>query len=65
MPRKTAGETPYSLTYWLEVVIPAKIGIPIARTNNYNEGLNKDDHKAYLDHLEECREKEMIRERMI
>ena len=36
VPRKSIGETPFSMTYGAEVVIPLESGFPTLRTNQFN-----------------------------
>jgi hypothetical protein len=61
MPKTSNGETPFSLVYGTEAVIPAEVGVPTRRmllTNEENEaGL-----RLNLDLLEERREVAAIRE---
>ena len=58
-PRRSTGETPLSMTYGAEAVIPLKTSFPTLRTtftpNNNDELLGKS-----LDLIEEKREKAMI-----
>jgi hypothetical protein len=54
--RTATGETPYSLTFGTEAVIPAEIGSPSFRVEHYNPGLNSDGINLYLDLLQEKRE---------
>ena len=35
-PRKSTGETPFSMTYRTEVVIPLETGFPMTRTSSFN-----------------------------
>ncbi|GJS81797.1 reverse transcriptase domain-containing protein [Tanacetum coccineum] len=53
MIKSSHGDTPFSLTYGTEAVIPAEIGMPTYRTNNEEQRLN-------LDLLEERRERAAI-----
>nr|GEX38966.1 hypothetical protein [Tanacetum cinerariifolium] len=55
-------ETPFSLTYGSEAVIPAKIGMPTYRTIQWNEALNKEEMRLNLDLIQERRETAAIRE---
>ena len=36
MPRRSTGETPFSMTYGAEAVIPLETGFPITRTSLFN-----------------------------
>nr|GEX90334.1 reverse transcriptase domain-containing protein [Tanacetum cinerariifolium] len=56
------GETPFSLSYGSEVVIPAEIGMPTYRTMMIREGLNKEEIRLNLDLLTERRELAAIQE---
>ncbi|GJY92681.1 reverse transcriptase domain-containing protein [Tanacetum coccineum] len=62
MKKTNNGETPFSLTYGTEAVIPAEIGMPIHRTSNLNEKTNDRELCLNLDLLEERREIAAIRE---
>ncbi|GKC86429.1 reverse transcriptase domain-containing protein [Tanacetum coccineum] len=55
-------ETPFSLTYSSEAVIPAEIGMPTYRTLMIREGYNKEEMRLNLDLLQERREMAAIRE---
>ena len=35
-PRRSTGETPFSMTYGAEAVIPLEIGFPTSRTSSFN-----------------------------
>nr|GEV82059.1 protein NYNRIN-like [Tanacetum cinerariifolium] len=65
-PLKTSnGETPYSLTFESEAVIPAEIGMPTHRTMMIKEGNdNKEEMRLNLDLLTERKEATAIREVM-
>ncbi|GJR16163.1 reverse transcriptase domain-containing protein [Tanacetum coccineum] len=56
------GETPFSLTYRNEAVIPAEIGMPTYRAMMIREGLNEEEIRLNLDLLTERRELAAIRE---
>ncbi|GJU96459.1 reverse transcriptase domain-containing protein [Tanacetum coccineum] len=57
------GETPYSLTFGSEAVIPAEIGMPTHRTMMIKEGKgNEEEMRLNLDLLTERREAAAIRE---
>nr|GEU73715.1 reverse transcriptase domain-containing protein [Tanacetum cinerariifolium] len=49
-------DTPFSLVYETEAVIPAKIGMPTIRTAEVNVATNDDERRIDLDLLEERRE---------
>ena len=38
--KATTGETPFSLTYEVDVIIPVKIGIPTFKVENFKEEYN-------------------------
>ncbi|KAK9065211.1 hypothetical protein SSX86_016594 [Deinandra increscens subsp. villosa] len=60
MPKSSHGETPFSLTYGTEVVIPAEVGVPTRRM--LENGDNEKSLRENLDVLEERREVAAIRE---
>ena len=56
------GETPFSLTYGSEAVIPVEIGMLTHRTMMVREGMNDEEMRLNLDLLQERREEAAIRE---
>ncbi|GJY48844.1 hypothetical protein Tco_0438800 [Tanacetum coccineum] len=56
------GDTPFSLTYRTEAVIPAEIGMPTLRTAEVDLVQNDEALEINLDLLEEKREQAAIRE---
>ncbi|GJV53264.1 reverse transcriptase domain-containing protein [Tanacetum coccineum] len=62
MIKSSNGETPFSLTYGMEAVIPAKIGMPTLRTAEVDLVQNNEALEINLDLLEEKREQAAIRE---
>ncbi|GKC20745.1 hypothetical protein Tco_1022895 [Tanacetum coccineum] len=56
------GETPFSLTYESEMVIPAGIGMPTYWTIQFNESQNEEEMCLNLDLIQERRETTTIRE---
>ncbi|GKB45142.1 reverse transcriptase domain-containing protein [Tanacetum coccineum] len=62
MVKSSNGETPFSLTYGMEAVIPAEIGIPTFRTAEVNVAENDEVLEINLELLEEKREQATIRE---
>ena len=40
-PRSSTGETPFSLTYGVEVVIPFEVGLPTLRSEEYDQEDNE------------------------
>ncbi|GJX38261.1 reverse transcriptase domain-containing protein [Tanacetum coccineum] len=53
--KQSNRETPFSLTYGSESVIPAEIGIPTYRTLMIREGYNEEEMRLNLDLLQERR----------
>ncbi|GJX56322.1 reverse transcriptase domain-containing protein [Tanacetum coccineum] len=62
MIKSSNGETPFSLTYRTEAVIPAEIGMPTLRTTKIDMVQNNEALKLNLDLFEEKREQAAIRE---
>ncbi|GJS03654.1 reverse transcriptase domain-containing protein [Tanacetum coccineum] len=60
--KQSNEETPFSLTYGSETVIPAEIGIPTYRTLMIMEGYNEEEMRLNLDLLQEKREATAVRE---
>ncbi|GKC11286.1 hypothetical protein Tco_1008068, partial [Tanacetum coccineum] len=58
----STGDTPFSLVYGTEAVIPAEIGMPTIHTAEVNIATNDDERRIDLDILEERREQAAIRE---
>nr|GEV81164.1 reverse transcriptase domain-containing protein [Tanacetum cinerariifolium] len=56
------GDTPFSLTYGMEAVIRAEIGMPTYRTTAVDAVHNDEELRLNLDLLEEQRERAAIRE---
>ncbi|GKC56653.1 reverse transcriptase domain-containing protein [Tanacetum coccineum] len=61
-PKTSNGETPFSLAYGTEAVIPAEIGIPTRRTIQRSDEENEEALRMNLNLLEERREIATIRE---
>ena len=59
--RNPTGETPFTLTYGTEVVIPVEVGVTSIRQEVFNEESNDDHLRINLDCLDEVREKASIR----
>ena len=59
-PRRTTGETPFSMTYGAEAVIPLEIGFPTSRTNSFNPSDNDEQLTKSLDLIEENKENTMV-----
>ncbi|GKE14634.1 hypothetical protein Tco_1422211 [Tanacetum coccineum] len=62
MIKSSNGDTPFSLTYETETVIPAEIGMPTLRTAEVDPAQNNEALEINLDLLEEWREQAAIRE---
>ncbi|GJZ90767.1 putative ribonuclease H-like domain-containing protein, partial [Tanacetum coccineum] len=62
MIKSSNGDTPFSLTYGTEAVIPTKIGMPTLRTSEIDMVQNDEALEINLDLLEERREQAAIRE---
>ena len=60
-PRRSTGETPFSLTYGAEAVIPTEVSLCSARVAGFDLAQNTDLMMECLDWLEECREAATIR----
>ena len=59
-PRKSTGETPFSMTYGAKAVILLETGFPMMRTNSFNPSENNEHLKKNLDLIEEKRENAMV-----
>ena len=59
-PRKSTGETPFSMTYGVEAVIPLETGLPTSRTSSFNPSDNDEQLTKSLDLIEEKRENAMV-----
>nr|GEV40546.1 reverse transcriptase domain-containing protein [Tanacetum cinerariifolium] len=62
MIKSSNGDTPFSLMYRMEAVIPTRIGMPTIRTAEVDIVQNDEALEINLDLLEEIREQEAIRE---
>ena len=62
-PRKATGESPFSLVYGAEAVIPAEVGMPSLRTEIAweNEDSNSEQRRGDLDLIEERRDRALVR----
>ena len=52
-PRRSTGETPFSMTYGAEAVIPLETGFPMLRTNTFTSDGNDELLEKGLDLIEE------------
>ena len=59
--RKSTGETPFTLAYGVEAVIPLEVGIPTTRITDFAVETNKDNLRKDLDLLEERRDLAIVR----
>lgn len=55
-PRTTTGETPFTLTYVYEAMVPVEVGAGSFRRDNYDAKNNEVNHRIYLDLIEEVRD---------
>ena len=60
-PQRSTGETPFSLTYGAEAVIPAEVNLCSAQVSKFNTSQNDDQLIERLDLLEEYRDTATIR----
>ena len=60
-PRSSTGETPFSLTYGVEAVIPLEVGLPTVRSEEYDQDNNELMLAKDLDLAQERRDLAMIR----
>ena len=54
--RTSIGETPFGLTYGIEVVISVKLGVTSVKREAFSEDSNKDQLRVNLDCLDEIRD---------
>ena len=59
-PRRSTGETPFSMTYGAEALIFLEIGFPTSRTSSFNPSDNNEQLTKNLDLIEEKRENVMV-----
>ena len=59
-PRKSTGETPFSMIYEVEAMIPLETGFPTLRTSSFNPSNNDRLLEKSLDLIEERRENAMV-----
>ena len=60
-PRATTDDTPFSLTYGFEAVVPTEIGLPTYRVANYDDQGNEEALRVELDLVEEKRDQAYLR----
>ena len=59
-PRRSNGETPFSMTYGAEAVIPLETGFPMLRTSSFTPSNNDEILEKSLDLIEEQWENAMV-----
>ena len=59
-PRRSTGETHFSMTYRAEAVIPLETGFSTTRTSSFNPKDNNEQLARNLDLIEEKRENAMV-----
>ena len=59
-PRKSTGETPFSMTYGAKAVIPLENGFPTMRSSAFTSDGNNELLKKNLDPIKERRENAMV-----
>ena len=59
-PHRSAGETPFSMTYGVEAIIPLETGFPMLKTSSFNPSSNNELLEKSLDFIEERRESVMV-----
>ena len=59
-PRRSTRETPFSMTYGTEGIIPLEIGFPTLKTSSFCPSSNNELLKKILDLIEERRERAMF-----
>nr|XP_023924870.1 uncharacterized protein LOC112036287 [Quercus suber] len=60
-PRRSTGESPFSLTYGSEAVIPTEVNLYSAWVAGFDPEQNEEMMVGFLDSLEECREMATVR----
>ena len=59
-PCRLTGETPFSMTYGAEAIIPLKTGFPTLKTSSFSPSSNNELLERSLDLIEERRESAMV-----
>ena len=57
----STGETPFSMTYGVEAIIPMETGLPTSRTNVFQVGENDQLLGKHLDLIEESQDVASVR----
>ena len=60
MPRRSTGETPFSMTYRAKTVIPLETGFPTLKTSSFNLRDNDEQLTKSLDLIKENRENAIV-----
>ena len=60
-PRTTTGESPFSMTYGCEAMVPVEVGAGSFRRSNFDEKSNEVSMRLHLDLIEEARTNAQIR----
>ena len=60
MPQRSTGETPFSMTYGAEAVIPLETGFPTLRTSAFTPGGNDGLLERSLDLIKEQRKNAIV-----
>ena len=60
MPRRSIGETPFSMTYGVEAIIPLETGFPMLKMSSFTLSNNDGLLGNNLDLIEERRENAMV-----
>lgn len=60
-PRRSTGQTSFSLTYGSEAVIPLEVGFPTLRTNNFSKEENDRLLSMGLELIDERKEVAIVR----
>ncbi len=59
--RKSTGEMPFALAYWVEAVIPLEVEMLTTRTTDFVVETNEDNLRKDLDLLEERQDLAVVR----
>ena len=59
-PRRSTGETPFSMTYGAEAIIPLETSFLTLRTSSFNPTINNELLEKSLDLIDERRESAMV-----
>ena len=59
-PRRSTGETPFSMTYGAEAIIPLETNFPTLKTSTFSPDVNNGLLEKSLDLIEERRERAMV-----